>query len=74
MLQHKPLLQTACISMLGISLTYINNSKGPRASVATPKTGSQLSSCPDHIVTFKLFSEYDHFDNSVINRFNSTPI
>ena len=25
-------------------------------------------------MTCKLFSEYDHFDNSVINRFNSTPI
>ena len=24
-------------------------------------------------MTFKLFSEYDHFDNSVVNRFNSTP-
>ena len=67
----------ACISMPGISLTYINNSRGPRAlpwGVATPKTGFQLSSCPDHIVIFKLFSEYDHFDNSVINRFNWTPI
>ena len=25
-------------------------------------------------MTFKLFSEYDHFDNSVVNCFNSTPI
>ena len=24
------------------------------------------NSCPHHFVTFKLFSEYDHFDNSVI--------
>ena len=67
----------ACIWMLSMSLTYINNSKRPRAlpwGVAAPKTGSQLSSCPHHIMTFKLFSEYDHFDNSVVNGFNSIPI